>query len=318
MAHKVKVVFTGASGFIGRHILPVLLAAGFEVHALCRRRCIEKDMQMEGVYWHFVDLMDCAAAESLLATIKATHMLHLAWYTKHDDFWSASENLDWVDISLNLLKCFVRQGGKRVVVAGSCAEYEWGVGVCRESETAYKPATLYGISKHKLHEHAKEYCSRNSLSFAWGHVFFLFGPHEAEKRFVPLLVRGLLSGNEVPCSSGSQVRDFMHVSDVADAFVRLLSSDFQGAVNIASGNAYALHEIGGRLMRLIQGKGRINFGALPNRLGEPQTLIADTYILKRKLDWTPSYTLDKGLTDTVAWWKERNMKMNKVKYEDRN
>lgn len=297
-----RVIVSGADGFIGRHTLPFLINAGFEVHALSLRG---EATQIDGAIWHQVDLMDYPAVDALLQELQATHLLHLAWYTGHGKFWHAAENLQWVACSLNLLSSFVSHGGQRVLMAGSCAEYDWGQGHCSELETACTPATLYGTSKHALHQVAEAYCAQNSVSFAWGRIFFLYGPGEADSRFVPAVINGLLRQETVPCSDGSQVRDFMHVEDVASAFVTLLKSDLTGAVNIASGESCRLREIGETIMRQIGGDGCIEFGALPNRPDDPAVLTADTGRLRDGLGWTPHFTLETGIADSIKWWKRK-------------
>ena len=289
---------TGADGFIGRYALPLLVETGFEVHALYWHRQPEPS---HGVQWHRIDLMQPQVVATLLADIQVTHLLHLAWYTEHGKFWHAPENLYLVEASFGLLEAFSKYGGKRVVMAGSCAEYDWSDGFCSEVTTPLKPLTPYGLNKHQLNIKAAEFCARNNVSFAWGRIFFLYGPGENPARFVTAVINGLLKGEKVPCSDGHQLRDFMHVSDVASAFVHLLNSDVRGAVNIASGQAYTLKQIGEQLMQQVGGTGQINFGSLPNRPNDPDVLTADVSRLKHELNWSPSLTLDEGLADTVKW-----------------
>ena len=297
-----RVIVTGASGFIGRYTLQMLVQAGFEVHAVSR----DPDPKLcEGVLWHHLDIMDDRSAGALCSSIEATHLMHLAWYTEHGKFWHAGENLDWVACSLRLLKQFVQYGGQRVVMAGSCAEYDWSrVDCCSEDQTPCNPATLYGVSKHALHQVAAAYCRNHQVELAWGRVFFLYGPGETGSRFVPAVVNGLLRQESVPCSSGVQVRDFMHVADVASAFVALLVSEASGAINIASGDSHTLRGIGEEAMRQIKGEGAVVFGALPDRQGDPAMLTADVTRLRDGVGWSPAYSLEQGLAETIAWWKQ--------------
>ncbi|MDX8392429.1 MAG: NAD(P)-dependent oxidoreductase [Mariprofundaceae bacterium] len=298
-----RVVVTGANGFIGRHTLSLLANAGFEVHALCRSGQSEP---LERVRWHTLDLMDDNAVDALLNDLQATHLLHLAWYTEHGKFWHADENLNWIACSLHLLACFARHGGKRVVMAGSCAEYDWQYGHCTEEQTPCHANTLYGVCKHALHQVAAAFCLQHDVSLAWGRVFFLYGPNETASRFVPLVINGLLRQQSVPCSDGHQLRDFMHVADVGAAFAALLASDLTGAVNIASGEPFTLRAIGEKMMRNIGGDGRVDFGALPNRRDDPDVLTADVSRLYNELGWKPFFSLQSGLADSIAWWRSKN------------
>jgi nucleoside-diphosphate-sugar epimerase len=293
-----RVVVTGGSGFIGRFTLPLLVEAGFEVHALSRSG---GPGISDGVSWHAIDLMDYPSVDNLLQELKASHLLHLAWYTEHGKFWNAPENLDWVASSLNLVKSFVEQGGGRVLISGSCAEYDWSKGHCIEQLTPCRPATLYGSSKDALHRITAAFCALNQVGFAWGRIFFLYGPNESGKRFVPAVIKGLLNHEVVPCSDGSQLRDFMHVQDVASAFVCLLQSDLGGAVNISTGESHTLREIGGEITSLIKSNGRIEFGALPNRGDDPAVLTADVSRLRDEMGWQPTFSLSQGLADTIKW-----------------
>ncbi len=118
-----KVLLTGATGFIGKHTIPFLLSEGFEVHAISRNAF---PLPPE-VHIHPVDLFDDHQTTKLLKQIKVTHLLHFAWYAVPGKFWSSEANLKWVASSLKLIQEFVENGGKRLVVSGTCAEYEWGL-----------------------------------------------------------------------------------------------------------------------------------------------------------------------------------------------
>ncbi|HYY41181.1 MAG TPA: NAD(P)-dependent oxidoreductase, partial [Pyrinomonadaceae bacterium] len=240
----------------------------------------------------------------LLAEIAPTHLLHLAWYTEPGKYWTATENLAWVRASLELLAAFVRAGGRRVVLAGTCAEYDWtGNGLCDEAQTPLRPATLYGTCKDALRQMLEAYARQTDLSAAWGRIFFLYGPHEYPQRLVAAVVRGLLRRERVPCSQGTQLRDFLYVQDVAEAFVALLESDVQGAVNIASGQGVMLREMVDKIAAELAGRDLVEFGALPNAAGEPARLVAAVKRLREEVGWQPRFTLDEGLARTIAWWR---------------
>jgi len=296
-----RVLVTGAGGFIGRYVLDPLLKAGFEVHAASRLQVADAD-----VHWHQVDLMNAAQVELLMSEVQPTDLLHLAWYTEHGKFWTASENMDWVAASMTLLRQFANIGGRRAVFAGSCAEYDWhSGGHCDELKTACAPHTFYGECKHALERVASGFCTNTGISFAWGRIFFMYGPHETASRFVPQLITGILQNREIPCSEGNQLRDFMYVRDVAGAFARLLESDLRGAINIASGESLTLRQLGAEIMHQMNDDKLIRFGALPNRPEEPEQLTAAVERLQSELGWQASMSLQDGIAECIQWWRQQ-------------
>jgi nucleoside-diphosphate-sugar epimerase len=298
----VKVLLTGASGFIGSYALEVLLEQGHEVHAVSRHALALP----EGAIGHQSDLLLPDAAETLMQEVRPTHLLHLAWYAIPGSFWSAPENERWIDASLRLLRAFGEAAGRRAVIAGTCAEYAWGEPLLHEQDTPLEPATLYGACKHATHVAAEAIAGELGVSLAWGRIFFLYGPGEAPARLVHSVAHGLLAGELVPTTDGLQLRDFMHVRDVASAFVALLSGDLRGAVNIASGQAVAVGDLVRLIARETGGVERVRFGALDRRAGEPERIVADVERLRDAVGFTPTTSLREGLAETVAWLRNAN------------
>jgi nucleoside-diphosphate-sugar epimerase len=292
------VLLTGATGFIGRHALTALTDSGHEVHAVARRSGPER----ADVSWHEADLLTGC---SVIAEVQPEVMVHLAWYAEHGEFWSSPENLLWVAASLQLLRAFADAGGRRVVMAGTCAEYEWSREVYRE-DAPLRPSTLYGAAKHGLHAVAAAYAEQAGLSLAWGRLFFLYGPDEAPARFVPSLVRALLAGEQAQMTAGTQQRDFLHVADAGAAFAALAGSELVGAVNIASGEGLALRELAGQIVKRTGGAELLRVGGLPDRDGDPPSLIADVGRMRDEMGFSPQIDLEDGLDATVEFWRERS------------
>jgi nucleoside-diphosphate-sugar epimerase len=290
-------MLTGATGFVGRHALVALTQAGHEVHAVARRPSVED----AGAIWHQADLL---AGCDVVRECEPEILVHLAWYAEHGKYWSSPENVRWVEASLALLRAFAVTGGRRVVIAGSCAEYEWSREVYPES-APLRPATLYGAAKHGLHVVASAFCEQAGVELAWGRLFFLYGPHEAPERFVPSLVRSLLRGDPAPMTEGSQRRDFLHVADAGAAFAALADGALTGAVNIASGEALALADLGRRIAAACARPELLHIGKLPMRAGEPAELVAEVSRLREELGWSPRISLGEGIDATVAWWREQ-------------
>lgn len=296
-----RVLLTGATGFIGRQCVAPLLERGYEVHAVSTKVVAST----ANVCWHRADLLSGDTIDALMDRVRPTHLLHLAWYTEHGAFWTSPENVRWVEASLALLRAFARVGGQRVVMAGSCAEYDWGYGVCSEASTPLHPRTLYGTCKHALQMVATAYAARAGLSSAWGRVFFLYGPHEKTERLVSSVVTALLSERQAKCSHGAQVRDFLYVEDVAGAFAAILDSATEGAINIGAGTALSIRDLVTAIAGRVGKPHLIQFDARNTNPDDPPRLLPDTHRLRNEVGWAPQFELAAGLDRTIAWWKNR-------------
>jgi len=294
-----RVLVTGGTGFIGRWALDPLVARGFDVHAVSSR---PPRTTQPSVQWHEGNLLASGEPSRLIAAVRPTHLLHFAWSAPPGLFWTTPENVDWVAATLALARAFAENGGQRFVGAGSGAEYARSDEDCDERTTPLEPATLYGTCKLAAHRVVGAF-ARGRFSSAWGRIFHLYGPHEDRSRLVPAVIRALLEQRDAECTAGTQVRDFMHVQDVAAAFVALLDSDVEGAVNIASGRPARLADVIANIGAALNAPDRIRLGARPIPAGEFPRVTATVTRLRDEVGWSSARDLDRGLAETIAWWR---------------
>jgi nucleoside-diphosphate-sugar epimerase len=307
-----RVLVTGAGGFIGRWSVPALIAAGYEVHGVVGRDSSRTEpRQLHGATLHRVDLLDAAAVDALSAAVEATHLLHFAWIATPGAYWNSPDNSRWLGAGLHLLQAFQRHGGVRVVMAGTCAEYDWArAGVCNEAtsplaDALVPTASAYAKAKLEMHIALTQFAAAHAMSAAWGRIFFQFGPDEHPDRLVASVICSLLSGREAPCSHGRQVRSFLHVADVGSAFAALLDSGVVGAVNIGGVRRLCIAELVHEIGRQIGRPELVHLGARSAPLDEPPVLVPDLGRLQTDLDWRPRFGLEDGIADTIAWWRSR-------------
>lgn len=294
-----SVLVTGINGFIGRHCVPFLKDKFNEIHGISRKIQSKSD----GVAYHQVDFTDINAIKELVFEIKPTHVLHLAWVTEHGKYWYSHENMLWLRASLEFFKNLSQNDVCKVVTAGTCAEYDWiKAGNFSEESTIY-PSTPYGICKASLNQLSQNYFSEQNISYAWGRIFFTYGPHESSSRLVPTIIQSLLRGEEVPLTSGEQLRDFLYVEDVARCLCNLLVSTCSGTFNISSGEEIKLKDIAGTIGSLTDRSELLKFNAIPNRANEPKKIVGINAKIQNSLDFFPKVGLKEGLQRTLEWWK---------------
>jgi nucleoside-diphosphate-sugar epimerase len=288
-----RVLLTGANGYLGRHVLRALQSRGIETIATSRTGqggnsevpCIA------------ADLLDNVAREALLEQAQATHLIHLAWYVEHGKYWSSPLNFAWAQASVGLVEAFHRHGGRRVVAAGTCAEYDWSYGYLREGITPYHPSTPYGVAKSATRQMLHSLCELHGIEFAWAHIFFPFGLDEAPQRLIPSLFRVFRGELEPFGVNAHSYRGMLPVVDVANAFVSLLDTPSQGAFNVCSGQPTCVADLVRSVANICNGDPLRVLQLASERPGDPGMLVGDNARL-RTTGWTQSTTIDQCLRST--------------------
>jgi nucleoside-diphosphate-sugar epimerase len=276
-----KVLLTGATGFLGRYVLDQLIAQRVEV--VLAGRAAPTEFHGEFIQ---TDLLHADACASLVRRSRATHLMHLAWYAEHGKYWSSPLNLRWLEASIRLVEAFCESGGQKVVAAGTCAEYDWSYGYCREDITPLAPATLYGTAKDATRRVVAAVCDEHKVPFSWGRIFLPYGKGEDSRRLVPALVE-VFQGRRQPFGVNAlSYRDFLHAEDVARGFVQLLQSDGVGNFNISSGQPMRIAEVVRLIATALNGDPGMVLDLSTNRPGEPEMLIGENSKLKA-LGWRP-------------------------------
>ena len=280
-----KVLITGASGFIGRHLLKCLQSSNIDVVLVGRNK-------PAGYLEDFIeaDLLGTTDFNNLIFKANATHLIHLAWYAEHGSYWSSSLNLRWVETTIKLVQAFCSAGGKHIVAAGTCAEYDWSYGYCIEEKTPLIPATLYGTSKDATRRLLMAICANHKVTCSWGRIFMPYGPGEDVRRLIPAL-NNVFTLKQPPFAVGSySFRDLLHVEDVAAAFVKLLTSGAHGEFNICSGTPTQISEVIKLLANARNQDPKIVLDHSISRTGEPLVLVGDNKKLAM-LGWIAKHEL---------------------------
>ena len=286
LTKAMRVLLTGASGFLGQHALKQLRVCGIDTVVVGRvlpANCGSAQFKQ-------VDLLGQCNFDDLLAEVGATHLLHLAWYAEHGAYWTSPLNLSWSHASTRLVEAFCKAGGQKVVMAGTCAEYDWAHGFFNEDLTPLKPVTLYGVAKDATRRLTTAVCAEHQVDHAWARIFLPYGQGEDYRRLLPSL-RAVFEGKKAAFGVNTNAyRDFLHAEDVAAGFISLLQTDATGAYNISSGQPVQLAEVVRQIARVFGADPKIVLDLSPERPVDPSFLVGNNQKLKA-LGWQPKHSL---------------------------
>jgi nucleoside-diphosphate-sugar epimerase len=300
-----KVLVTGASGFIGSNVLAALAGHG-ELYGTSR-------MYGDGrpgahVHWLACDLLKADAAEVLIAHCRPDVLVHSAWHTKAGSYWEDGENFDWLAASERLLDAFVAAGGRRFVGIGSCAEYATTDGPCNEMLTPLTTDSAYAAAKARFFARLEAERAAGRAQTAYARLFFVYGPGEKPTRLIPSVITKLLSGEPAQTGPGELRRDFIHIRDTAQALAKLALGGLAGPINIGSGEATRIGDVVARLGALTGRPDLLRVGALPPRASEPDLSLADTTRMNEELHYRLETSLSQGLEEYVEWCNNNSKK----------
>jgi len=301
-----NVLVTGAAGFIGAHVCRQLLADGHRVTAVIEpgQATPRLDPVRDQVTLAECDLFGSSEADLRHLGHGIDRAIHAAWYAVPGKYLTSPDNIDALAGSLRLFAALWSSGCRAITGIGTCLEYRMADRPLREDDPC-EPAILYAAAKHSTWLTGRELARQMGGRLTWARLFYLYGPEEAPARLIPDLAGNLLRGQRVAVTEGRQVRDYLHVADVASAITAIATGETEGAFNVGSGEPRTVRDIIATLAELTGGADRVDYGARPANLMDPPYIVAETTRLRSETGWRPAYTLETGLARTVAWWKER-------------
>ena len=258
-----KVLVTGATGFIGRHLIPELLRR--DVRVIASSRSVKKARLFswfpEVEYVPFEIASDATPDVEYLG--RPDVLLHLAWEELGN--FSSPLHIDrLLPAHLEFLTAMIDAGLKQCVVAGTCLEYGKSEGVLRESQLP-RPETAYAIAKEKLRRSLVRIQGDSRFALRWIRLFYLYGRGQNPGSLLAQLDKALDHGDEIfDMSPGDQLRDYLPVENAAELIARIaLNVRFDGIVNCCSGEPIAVRDLVEMRLRELHRDIRLNLGKLP-------------------------------------------------------
>lgn len=267
MLAPIKVAVTGASGFLGRHVLNELAKHDIRVIAVTR-----DESKLAGLT-HAVEVVEFDLSDtgrSVYSNLgEPDILLHLAW-NGLPNYNSLHHFETELSLQYRFLENMVAQGLKSLSVTGTCFEYGMQSGVLSEDmETS--PTNSYGFAKDSLRKQLMFLKTRQNFSFTWARLFYLFGNGQSEVSLWSQLQKACDSNQSVfNMSAGEQIRDFLSVAEAVRLLVLLtLKSSDCGIVNVCSGIPRSVRSLVESWVRERESDVKLNLGYYPYPSYEP-------------------------------------------------
>jgi dTDP-6-deoxy-L-talose 4-dehydrogenase (NAD+) len=229
----VNILVTGATGFIGRHVVPVLLQRGHQVTALARDEKKAKSMP----WWHEVSFIACdlhIEANFAKVSVIPDILIHLAW-PGLPNYKAISHFEKNLPADYRFIKALVAAGVKHVLISGTCFEYGMQSG-CLSEDTITVPSNPYGLAKDTLRKFVEALQQKMPFILQWIRLFYLYGPGQNPESLPAQIARAIENReSEFKMSSGEQLRDYLSVEEVARRIGLLVDHpECNGIINCCS------------------------------------------------------------------------------------
>lgn len=257
-----KILVTGATGFIGNYVVEELMKFGYDIIATSRTRSKASEMS----WWEKVKYVECDLDSSIDFYKKFNSpdlVIHLAWdgLPNYTESFHYEKNLP---ANYAFLKNLIISGLKDLTVLGTCFEYGLASG-CLTEETVTEPVTPYGLAKDTLRKFVESLRIKNQFNFNWIRLFYVYGKNQNKNSLVSQIEAAIENEEEVfNMSGGEQLRDYLPVKKAAEFIVRItLQKEITGIINCCSGKPVSVRKFVEDYLQNKKSEIKLNLGYYP-------------------------------------------------------
>ncbi len=312
---KKSFLVTGATGFIGANLVRKLVSRGDKVSIIVRDKELNWRINdiADKISVYTCDILDKSLVE-IIQKISPTHIFHFASYgslpIENDPKMMIDVN---VKGTINLLNAVEKTSFSFFLNVGTSSEYGIKDKPMKETDVP-EPVNDYAVSKLAQTLFCSQFAKRRTLPVVTFRLSSPYGYYEEYSRLVPSVVLKAISNNPIEASSSKNVRDFIFIEDVVDAFIKACDVSFASGdiINISYGNQHSVGDVVSSVRKYAGSKSSIEWGAVEkqHRQIEPKKWIVSNRKARKILRWKPKYSLDEGIVKTIDWFMK-----NKLLYE---
>lgn len=302
-----KVVVTGATSFIGKKFIYAAIEKGWDVVAVVRRNSAKIDgfSKITGLKIVEINMNEYSKLGEVVG--RCDVFVHFAWngtrgQDRSDQFMQEENYTN----SMDAIRSMIYSGCKRIITAGSQAEYGPCSGMISEG-TPCRPNTPYGIYKLKVFKETKELCELKGVSFKEPRFFSLYGPGDYEKTLIMSMIHNMKNNSPCDLTQCVQMWDFLYIDDAIDAVIKLCTQDCaEGVYNLGSGDTRELKSYVEELKCILNSTSILNYGAVPYPESGMVSIYPSIKKLQCELGWKACTSFSQGINSIVdAIFNER-------------
>ena len=289
-----RIFITGATGFVGQHVIESASEAGHEIFA----STLEKDKienSTVNIRWIYSDLADLDSLKPALISFNPDIVIHLAWqgipdYSELISRANLNNSINLLDFILSNTNC------RKILVSGSCWEYGEKHGVCRESDSV-NIDSYFTWAKHSLNQYLSVKCTKKKVILNWFRIFFVYGPGQRKESLIPTLIKSVGKSQIPIINNPMNKNDFVYVKDVARAFTQAVDANLpSGVYNLGSGYATSVYDACRIVEKQLLGTETIASQVLKNgQQTETVNFFADMEKTRQALDITCDTSFEEGI-----------------------
>ncbi len=306
-----KVLLTGASGFIGQHMLPELMKSGYEIHKLLLPPSSSSSKKTtDNTY--YADIKDYAEVNKLVKKISPDYVIHLAGASSVARSYNNYNSTMEVNYSatVNLAEaCRGVENFKQFIFAGSSEEYGAALKNARQKiteATPLNPESPYALSKVNADMHLQYMGTVYGFPYTIIRSFNTYGRENSNSFFIEKTISNMLSKEQnINLGDPSLIRDWLYIDDHVSGYMQILGNQkaIRQVIQLSTGKGHSIKETAEIIAEMTGYKGNISWNAIPKRPFEASIMIGDNSKAKKLLGWEPKYDLRDGLEKTISFWR---------------
>ena len=284
-----RVLLTGGTGFIGKHLLKKLENKKYKI-LVCSRKLYGNKSNIKYTKQDIGKKLN-----QTIVNFKPEIIIHLAWQGIPDfSLENSLENIKKNIFFLNNVSCLPNL--KKIIVSGSCLEYGSHNGLCRENIT-YESNSFFSFSKNTIREFLQMLCVEKKIDYVWFRFFYVYGLNQRKNTIISTIIDNLINKKNIKIKNPAAKNDYVYIDDVIDAIIKSINiNKINSIINIGSGKTTSIYDLIRKIESLLSKDNRLS-KKIQKNIKIKKLPSKKSYNLRSKklINWLPRNNVDQGL-----------------------